>query len=178
MLTGKHHWREAGCGLLAALLLAVPATAAEGTDTVAEATPRPTVALEKCTDRYAIACQAPFCLRVRTTGWDTLPSDLTETPEVFVQFSRDIRDRNGQRLPANRTAVTLDPGRDHDRTLWFQTDDGPLFLAFVDFTAALATTAADDAPFDRAPAQSRVVYRMAGDACWVPTSGWWFGGGW
>ncbi len=97
---------------------------------------------------------------------------------MFVQFSRDIRDRNGQRLPANRTAVTLDPGRDHDQTLWFQTDDGPLFLEFVDFTASLTTTAADAAPFDRVPAQSRVVYRMAGADCRRPGAGWWFGGGW
>ena len=31
----------------------------------------------KCTDTYAIGCNAPFCLRVRTTGWDMLPSGLT-----------------------------------------------------------------------------------------------------
>ncbi len=36
MLTGKHDWREAGCGLLAALLLAVPATAADVTVTEGE----------------------------------------------------------------------------------------------------------------------------------------------
>ncbi len=59
MLTLGHEIRRAGCGLLAALLLALAALpapdiarAAEGGDTVADATtPRPTIALEKCTDR-------------------------------------------------------------------------------------------------------------------------------
>ncbi len=143
-------------------LLAVPTLAEQ----------RPTVGFEKCTDTYAIACKAPICLKVRTAGWDQFPPGMTEFPEVSIQFSRKIRAHDGQPMPGNRFKVALEPGRDHEETLWFQTDDGPLFLAFVDFTVRLKPpysptgfVSPDALPFDIAPARSEVSYRMSGDAC-------------
>ncbi len=132
----------------------------------------PTVALAKCTDTYAIGCNEPFCLTVSTTGWDALPADLTETPEVAVQFKRDIRDTNGQELPGRRATLALPPGPDTTHTLHFRTDDGPLLFEFVDIGGKLV--APDDSPFTLDPDRSRVVYRMSGDACqsYLGPNGW------
>ena len=132
---------------------------------------RPTVELVKCTNTHDLACKAPFCLKVRTEKWDELPSDLIETPEVYIQFNRDIRDRNGQSLPSDRVKVTLAQGSDHQQDLWFQTDDGPFYVeTSIRFTAsliypdALKNTSPDNVPFDiKFP--NWVVHQMSGDAC-------------
>ncbi len=149
---------------------------------------RPSVQLEKCNGmKYSIGCNARLCLKVRTEEWEHFPKSepaktadpgsivvrtegleqppesVQDAPEVYIQFSRKIRDQEGQPLPFNRFKVSLDKGSDHDKTLWFQTDDGPLFLAFVDFTARLKKASLEDLPFDIASGEA--VWRMSGDAC-------------
>ena len=139
---------------------------------------RPIVRLEQCTPSLNLACNAPFCLTVRTEGWDQLPQDGGNTSNVSLKFSGPIRDQEGQPLPNRRFTVTLEHGTDHARTLCFQTDDGPLLFEYVGFLAYLTDPISldqhspDDRPFDIA--QNRVSHRISGDAClsYLQPGGW------
>ncbi|MCY3995704.1 MAG: hypothetical protein OXF07_06165 [Rhodobacter sp.] len=73
--------------------------------------------------------------------------------------------------------MALPSGPDTTHTLHFRTDDGPLLHEFVDIVGKLV--ASDDSPFILAPRQSRVKYRMSGDACqtYLGPNGW-FNRGW
>jgi len=128
--------------------------------------PRPKVRLGACPHSSGLACNASFCLKIHTTDWEQLPSDLTETPEVYVQFTRQIRDPDGQPLPASRFKVALAPGRNHARTLWFKMDGGPLFfdtrlIAHLTYPDALRNAA----PFDLALTNIKVRYPLTGESC-------------
>ena len=148
---------------------------------VAFAQQRPTVSLERCEGTYNLGCKENFCVRVRTESWDQLPSSVEDNPEIYIQFSRKIRDQNGQPLqPLQgwRSKVTLSKGTDHDKTLWFQTDDGPLFLKYVDFGAYLlypeppAKASPENLHFDLKPAPSnKLWFRMEGENCRIFS--WW-----
>lgn len=149
---------------------------------------RPEVRLVACSSTSGLACNAPFCLKVRTTAWDQLPSDLTETPEVYVQFTRQIRGQDGQPLPANwhghnlrgyHFKVALAPGSNHEKSLWFQTDGGPLFFdkrfsAFLTYPDSLRDASPDDVPFDLALMDSRVTYPLTGESCENQNPSSWF----
>jgi len=131
---------------------------------------RPKIGLVKCDNTHGLACNAPFCLKVRTKAWDQLPSSLAGAPEVYIQFTRQVRDQHGQALPSYRFKVALEPGSDHERELRFQMDGGPLFLdtrlkAFLSYPASLGDASPDDTPFDIDLTQSRVTYQLTGDSC-------------
>ncbi len=129
---------------------------------------RPAVFLEKCESGGSLGCNERFCVKVHTTGWDQFPQGVEDTPEVYVRFSRKIRDGNGESMERNRFKATLDRGRDHNETLWFMTDDGPLLLAYVDVSAYLqhAEPLEEDPHFDIATDRDRkLLFRMEGDTC-------------
>ena len=76
--------------------------------------------------RNAIALAASdtmtrFCVKAHTAEWGQFPQDVEDTPEVYVRFSRRIRDGNGESMERNRFKAILDLGRDHNETLWFRT---------------------------------------------------------
>ncbi len=134
-----------------------------------EDTTRPTVTLTRC-QPWALNCKTDFCVKISTEAWDLFPQD-TKDPEVFLQFSRKIRDQGDNPLPSWRSKLVLETGYNHNKTLWFKTDNGPLFLAFVDFTAKLQHVDPSVNPnFDIVPApNSKTSWRMQGDACEVYT---------
>jgi len=143
--------------------------------------PRPKVGLVKCSNTGGLACNAPFCLKVRTKAWDQLPSGLTETPEVYIRFTRQIRSHDGQALPSNRFKVALPPGSHHEQSLWFKVDDGPLFfdtrvVASLTYPASLQNASPEDVPFDIDLTELKVAYPLTGDSCeksnWYLPS-WW-----
>ncbi len=142
---------------IAALALSLSVTGAAASD-------RPTVRLERCEGPFGLECDARFCVKVRTEGWDRFPQGAVGTPDVHVRFSRMIRGEDGQTLPGHRFKVVLDVGSDHDRTLWFRTDDGPLLFEYVDFTASLESVSpSEEMSFDIAT--GKVAFRMSGNAC-------------
>ncbi len=149
-----------------ALPFSIMNTAAAEQEDTAIAQQRPTVTLVGC-QPWALGCKADFCVKVRTEAWDRFPPDTADSPEVYIQFSRKIRGQDDNPLPSWRSKVVLDTGINHDRTLWFRTDHGPLLLSFVDFAARLQyVEPSEDPNFDIMPApDSKATWRMQGDTC-------------